>query len=79
MVGAAGELPGDVGGVVIVAFMQCLPVHQRGAAGGEGAGLVERDDLELAGFFQRAAALDENAALGGCGQRADDGDGRGDD
>ncbi len=52
---------------------------EAGAAEGEGAGLVEADGADAGEGLDGLAALEEDAALGGAGDRRERGGGRGDD
>jgi hypothetical protein len=54
-------------------------VDERGAAAGQGAGLVQRDGADPAEVLERLAALDEHAAARGTADGRDDADGHGDD
>ena len=52
-------------------------VRHRGMAGGDGAGLVQYDGIDVVQIFQRFGTLDEYAELGGLAGADHDGHGRG--
>ena len=76
VIGAFGQVQGDASDTpdkcLVGAGWQRGPRHQFRLAFGEGAGLVERDGLQVARFFQVRSALDQDAAPRCRCQRADD-------
>ena len=80
VIGAFGQVQGDASDTpdkcLVGTGWQRSPRHQFRLAFGEGAGLVERDGLQVARLFQVRSALDQDAAPRRRRQRADDRDRR---
>ncbi|KAG0930726.1 hypothetical protein G6F31_016958 [Rhizopus arrhizus] len=80
VVGTGGQAGGDQGRRLtgLVGHVPILQIGLHRFAVRQGAGLVQRQPLQVATFFQIDAALDQDAAPRCRGQAADDADRRGD-